>query len=86
MMINKLKPQAIQFSINELANLVMMYEFCERHFQHDFAQNAITKVKRTLNTYIERCESLQESQALESYMARTKSELDTIKILTRKPL
>jgi hypothetical protein len=40
--------------LSEAENIVMMADFCQRHFNHEHARNAIAAVRRAIKEYKER--------------------------------
>lgn len=47
----------------EAENIVMMSDFCQRHFNHEHARNAVTAVRKAIREYKERVAPLFKQEA-----------------------
>lgn len=50
----------IVLTIEEIENLIMMHDHCKRHFNHEYARNAIKKVKQARDKYMEEFKKQRE--------------------------
>lgn len=45
----------------EVENLLMMADFCKRHFNHEYARNAIKRLNAARNEYVQQVSPLFET-------------------------
>ena len=52
----------VNFTIQEIENLIMMHDFCKRWFDYEYARNAVRKLAKARNEYIAKFGGMKERE------------------------
>jgi hypothetical protein len=52
----------VDFSIAEVENLLMMADHCKRHFDHEYARNAVAKLQAARKEYFGLFAAIEENR------------------------